>query len=103
MHFFHRLKIGDPEFYKTAFEKSPISHVHKVITPTQFHIGLKDRRVPAQQTKEYFRALRGFGKAETSLLEFPEDSHPLKSPEASANHILEAYLWVCKHLNLVTK
>ena len=97
---YDRWKIGDPEFYKAAWEKSPINYVDKVITPTQFHLGLKDRRVPPQQSKEYLRALRGYAKAETSLIEFPEDCHPLKSPEAEGNHLLEGYIWICKHLGL---
>jgi len=92
--------IGDPKFYETSWSKSPISYTSKVVTPTQIHLGLKDKRVPISQGREYHKALKGFAKTETVLFEYPEDNHPLSSPKALSNFYIETYKWFVKHLEL---
>ena len=91
--------IADADFYAEAWKRSPLSNIEQVSAPTQFHIGLKDKRVPPSQGKEYYRSLIGIGRVQTSLFEYPDDCHPLKTPKAEANVLIETHKWFVKHLS----
>ncbi|VAH08981.1 unnamed protein product [Triticum turgidum subsp. durum] len=58
------------------YQKSPISHISKVKTPTLFLLGAKDLRVPVSNGLQYARALKERG-VDTKIIVFPEDIHGL--------------------------
>ncbi|KAF2913587.1 hypothetical protein DAI22_10g096400 [Oryza sativa Japonica Group] len=57
-------------------QKSPISHISKVSTPTLFLLGAQDLRVPVSNGLQYARTLKEMG-VETKIIVFPEDMHGL--------------------------
>jgi len=57
-------------------ESSPIYHIEKVETPVLLQVGLKDARVPVEQSREYYRKLRARG-VPVRLQEYPSCAHTL--------------------------
>lgn len=61
----------DPEHY---YEKSPISLVGNVKTPTMLLVGDEDYRTPLSESEQFYRALKLRG-VETALVRFPDAPH----------------------------
>ncbi|ETO30344.1 N-acylaminoacyl-peptide hydrolase isoform 4 [Reticulomyxa filosa] len=57
-------------------EVSPVKYVCQVKTPLQIMIGGKDRRVPMDQSIEYFRILKNLNQ-HVRLLHYPDCQHSL--------------------------
>ncbi|KAK6161473.1 hypothetical protein DH2020_004854 [Rehmannia glutinosa] len=64
------------EHHATLYNKSPISHISKVKTPTLFLLGAQDLRVPICTGIQYARALKEKG-VETKVIVFPNDVHSI--------------------------
>ncbi|KAG8091598.1 hypothetical protein GUJ93_ZPchr0012g20436 [Zizania palustris] len=79
-------------------QKSPISHISKVLTPTLFLLGAQDLRVPVSNGLQYARALKERG-VETKIIVFPEDIHGLDKPQSDFESFLNIGVWFKKHLN----
>jgi acylaminoacyl-peptidase len=79
------------------YEKSPISMIDKVQTPTLIALGLKDLRVPPSQGKEWYFTLRSRG-VPSELLVYPEDNHSLSGAATEANHWIRIMEWFDRHL-----
>lgn len=60
---------------------SPIQYVERVQARVLLLVGLADRRVPPQQSREYYHALKGAGK-EVDMLCFEDADHALETIEA---------------------
>lgn len=58
-------------------DRSPLKHVEHVKTPVLLCIGLGDRRVPPDQGRTFYHALKSFGKAHVEMLTFPDNGHAL--------------------------
>lgn len=58
------------------YDKSPISHIHKVKAPTLFVLGGKDFRVPVPDGLQYARALKARGVG-VKVMMFPDDVHEI--------------------------
>ncbi|GAA5908571.1 hypothetical protein JCM8208_002669 [Rhodotorula glutinis] len=73
----------DPATYKRFYDVSPLRHAHQVKTPTLLLIGLDDRRVPPDQGRAWFHALKnraeGDTKVDVEMLAFPGNGHPIDS------------------------
>lgn len=50
--------------------------------PTQIRLGLSDLRVPSNQGKAWYHALKGHGEP-VNMLVFPDNGHPLETVWAS--------------------
>jgi acylaminoacyl-peptidase len=85
------------EELNSMYEKSPISRVDKVQTPTLIALGLKDLRVPPMQGKEWYFTLRSRG-IPTELLIYPEDNHSLSGTATEADHWIRIMEWFDQHL-----
>ena len=71
---FRKPPFEDPKDYA---ERSPISYINKVKTPTLFILGEADSRTPMEAGGEQmFRALK-FRKIPTAFVSFPGESHDL--------------------------
>ena len=67
---FKKFPWEDPKEY---FERSPLSYVGNVTTPTMVMTGEADLRTPMGQSEEYYRALK-IQKKETLLVRMPDAS-----------------------------
>eukprot|EP00532_Pseudo-nitzschia_australis_P000645 CAMPEP_0168200904 /NCGR_PEP_ID=MMETSP0139_2-20121125/23349_1 /TAXON_ID=44445 /ORGANISM="Pseudo-nitzschia australis, Strain 10249 10 AB" /LENGTH=798 /DNA_ID=CAMNT_0008126279 /DNA_START=257 /DNA_END=2656 /DNA_ORIENTATION=+ len=79
------------------YEKSPVSLVHQVKTPTLVALGLVDLRVPPSQGLEWFHSLRSLG-VPTKLLKYPQDCHSLNLVTTEADHWMHIRHWFDKYL-----
>jgi dipeptidyl aminopeptidase/acylaminoacyl peptidase len=60
-----------PELYART---SPITYAHNCTTPTLLVVGENDYRCPAEQTEQFYAALKEAGCV-TEMLRFPDSSH----------------------------
>jgi dipeptidyl aminopeptidase/acylaminoacyl peptidase len=81
-----------PEFYHTYLgpkpwedfdlyeERSAYRNVAKVTTPLLIQVGEKDERVPAEQSIQFYEAVKAIGKVETQLVVYPGQPHGVRDP-----------------------
>ncbi len=84
----------------TFLEKSPITHVKNVTTPTLIIHSEEDYRCPMEQAEQLFTALKVLG-VETEFIRFPEESHELSrsgKPKHRAQRLKHIVRWFKKHL-----
>ncbi|BGP20158.1 hypothetical protein JCM10213_000757 [Rhodosporidiobolus nylandii] len=67
-----------PETFTKMHSISPLRHAHQVKTPTLLLIGAADRRVPPDQGRAWYHALKKEG-TEVEMLSFPGNGHPIDS------------------------
>ncbi|KAJ1295586.1 hypothetical protein BS78_01G234800 [Paspalum vaginatum] len=79
-------------------QKSPISHISKVKTPTLFLLGAQDLRVPVSNGLQYARALQEKG-IESKTIVFPEDIHAIDKPQSDFESFLNIGVWFKKHMS----
>ncbi len=80
-------QIITPEILEKAFKISPMFHVEKVKNPILFLLGEVDLRVPIEQGKQFYFALKS-RKIETKILMYPGESHPISSADCSLDNIV---------------
>ncbi|XP_026423163.1 acylamino-acid-releasing enzyme-like isoform X1 [Papaver somniferum] len=78
------------------YNKSPISHLSKVKTPTLFLLGAQDLRVPVSNGLQYARALKENG-VEVKVIVFPNDIHGIDRPQSDFESFLNIGVWFNKH------
>ncbi|KAK4047110.1 hypothetical protein OIO90_006312 [Microbotryomycetes sp. JL221] len=67
------------ELYAHMAQASPMTFVDQVTCPTMLMIGASDRRVPHDQGRAWYHALKNRGQAPVDMLVFPGNGHPLDS------------------------
>ncbi|MEO8026699.1 MAG: S9 family peptidase [Bryobacteraceae bacterium] len=78
-------------------ERSPITHVKNVTTPTLILGGEQDDRVPLSQSFELYHALEARG-VETQMVAYPRTPHGPREPKFQLD-IMQRHLdWVEKHV-----
>lgn len=94
-----------PEFYHTYlgprpwedFEmyesRSAYRHVSKVTTPLLIQVGEADRRVPAEQSIQFYEAMKGIGKAPVKLVLYPGQPHGINDPRLSRDLMQRNVEW----------
>jgi dipeptidyl aminopeptidase/acylaminoacyl peptidase len=94
-----------PEFYHTYLgpkpwenfelyeERSAYRHVQRVTTPLLIQVGEKDERVPAEQSIQFFEAVRAIGKAPTKLVLYPDQPHGVRQPRLVRDLIQRNVEW----------
>ena len=75
--------IVTPALYKQLYDASPIAHIANVRAPVLLLMGDVDQRVPPSQGREYYHALKAWGR-EVEMLWFPENNHALDKVEAES-------------------
>ncbi|WP_420636041.1 prolyl oligopeptidase family serine peptidase [Candidatus Palauibacter sp.] len=95
-----------PEFYHTYLgpkpwedwelyeERSAYRHVENVSTPLLIQVGEKDERVPAEQSIQFFEAVRAIGKAPTELVLYPDQPHGVRSPRLQRDLMSRNVVWL---------
>jgi len=85
----------------TFMEKSPITHVKNVTTPTMIIHSEEDYRCPMEQGEQLFTALKVLG-VETEFIRFPGESHELSrsgKPKHRAERLEHMIRWFKKYLD----
>jgi dipeptidyl aminopeptidase/acylaminoacyl peptidase len=74
------------------FERSPLSHVAEIDTPTMVMTGEADLRTPIGQSEELYRALKVLRK-ETLLVRVPDEYHGWRRPSNRLRQQLYLKAW----------
>ena len=94
-----------PEFYHTYLgpkpwedfelyeERSAYRSVDRVVTPLLIQVGERDERVPAEQSIQFYEAVRSIGKAETSLVIYPGQPHGVRAPRLVRDLLIRNLDW----------
>jgi dipeptidyl aminopeptidase/acylaminoacyl peptidase len=77
-------------------DRSAMSHIDKVTTPTLILHGAQDERVPVGQAQELFRGLKDRGKA-TELVFYPREGHGISEYYHQKDRMQRIYDWVTKY------
>ena len=80
------------------FQRSPIMHAHKVMTPTLNVVGALDRSAPPEEAVQFHRALLEKG-VKSVLLSYPEKGHGVRRLPAAADYAARVVSWFETHLN----
>ncbi|MDR7483339.1 MAG: S9 family peptidase [Armatimonadota bacterium] len=87
----------DPE---RLLMQSPIAYARNVTTPVLFTVNEDDYRCPAEQTEQFYTALRRWGR-EAVLLRFCDSSHQMSSsgrPRQRLERLRRVLDWLARHL-----
>jgi len=94
-----------PEFYHTYLgpkpwedftlyeERSAYRFVDNVTTPLLIQVGERDERVPAEQSIQFYEAVRAIGKAPTTLVVYPGQPHGVREPRLVRDLLLRNVEW----------
>jgi dipeptidyl aminopeptidase/acylaminoacyl peptidase len=77
-------------------DRSAMTHIDKVTTPTLILHGANDERVPTGQAYELYRGLKDRGKA-TELVFYPREGHGIAEYYHQKDRMQRIYDWVTKY------
>jgi dipeptidyl aminopeptidase/acylaminoacyl peptidase len=77
-------------------DRSAMSHIDKVTTPTLILHGANDERVPVGQAYELYRGLKDRGKM-TELVFYPREGHGIQEYYHQKDRMQRIYDWVAKY------
>jgi dipeptidyl aminopeptidase/acylaminoacyl peptidase len=77
-------------------DRSAMSHIDKVTTPTLILHGANDERVPVGQAYELYRGLKDRGKT-TELVFYPREGHGIQEYYHQKDRMQRIYDWVTKY------
>ena len=77
-------------------DRSAMTHIDKVTTPTLILHGANDERVPTGQAYELYRGLKDRGKA-TELVFYPREGHGFTEYYHQKDRMQRIYDWVTKY------
>ena len=77
-------------------DRSAMSHIDKVTTPTLILHGANDERVPVGQAYELYRGLKDRGKP-TELVFYPREGHGITEYYHQKDRLERIYNWVTKY------
>jgi dipeptidyl aminopeptidase/acylaminoacyl peptidase len=85
---------GPPwEYPREYWERSPLSLVGNVKTPTMMMVGLEEVRAPPWESEQYFKALKLRG-IDTVLVHFPDEPHGIRiHPSHHMEKVLTILAW----------
>ncbi len=78
-------------------ERSALTHVGNVTTPTLILHGMNDRTDTEPQSMMFFQALRDQGK-EARYIRFPRELHGFREPRHQRTRDLEEIRWIQRHV-----
>jgi dipeptidyl aminopeptidase/acylaminoacyl peptidase len=77
-------------------DRSAMTHIDRVTTPTLILHGANDERVPTGQAYELYRGLKDRGKA-TELVFYPREGHGITEYYHQKDRMVRIYDWVTKY------
>jgi dipeptidyl aminopeptidase/acylaminoacyl peptidase len=88
--------IPDAKTMPLYLDRSAMTHIDKVTTPTLILHGSNDQRVPIGQPMELYRALKDRGKA-TELVFYPREGHGISEYYHLKDRMTRIYDWVTRY------
>jgi dipeptidyl aminopeptidase/acylaminoacyl peptidase len=85
-----------PERLPLYMERSAMTRIDKVVTPTLILHGAADERVPIGQAQELFRGLKDRGKA-TELVLYPREGHGITEYHHQKDRLTRIQEWVTRY------
>ena len=79
------------------WSESPLKYIRNASTPTLFHYGERDQRVPMPQGQELHMALKSLG-VPTQFLVYPGEQHALRQPRNQLVKLLADLGWFEKYI-----
>jgi len=89
--------IADKETLPLYVNRSAMTHIDNVTTPTLILHGANDDRVPVGQAQELFRGLKDRGKA-TDLVFYPREGHGINEYYHQQDRLSRIHAWVTGHV-----
>jgi dipeptidyl aminopeptidase/acylaminoacyl peptidase len=80
----------DFELYE---ERSAYRNVGRVTTPLLIQVGERDERVPAEQSIQFYEAVKGIGKVPTKLVIYPDQPHGVRAPTLQRDLMIRNVEW----------
>lgn len=102
-----------PEFYHTYLgpkpwedfelyeQRSAYRYVERVTTPLLIQVGERDERVPAEQSIQFYEAVKAIGKAPTKLVVYPEQPHGVRAPRLVRDLMTRNVEWFTRWMGAV--
>ena len=89
---------GPPSQQLELYHKlSPISHIHRVKTPTLILHGEEDRRVPLPQSEEFYAGLKALG-IDVEFVKYPRAGHGIGEPRHRLDVLKRLLAWYKKYV-----
>lgn len=88
--------IPTKETLPLYMERSAMSHVDRVTTPTLLLHGAADERVPLGQSQEFFRALKDRGRT-VELVSYPREGHGITEYYHVRDRLTRIRDWITKY------
>ena len=79
------------------FERSPVLHVRKALTPTLNICGALDRCTPAEEAVQFHNALLERG-TRSVLITYPREGHGIRRLPAALDCAARVAAWFTEHL-----
>ena len=95
INFMQGLPWEQPAAYAAA---SPVQHLGAATTPTLFHVGEHDARVPAAHARAMFRALDTYRKVPAELIIYPDTGHGLATRPHQRTKLAWDLAWLARWL-----
>ena len=89
--------IANKETLPLYMNRSAMTHIDNVTTPTLILHGANDDRVPVGQAQELFRGLKDRGKA-TDLVFYPREGHGISEYYHQQDRLSRIHGWVTSHV-----
>ena len=81
------------EEFEHYWERSPLSLVGNMVTPTMLITGEDDYRTPISETEQYYQALK-LRRVETAMLRIPGAGHGINArPSQMLTQVLNTIAW----------
>jgi dipeptidyl aminopeptidase/acylaminoacyl peptidase len=90
--------IANKETLPLYMNRSAMTHIDSVTTPTLILHGANDDRVPVGQAQELFRGLKDRGKS-TELVFYPREGHGITEYYHQQDRLARIQRWVTSHVN----
>jgi len=81
------------EDFKLYEARSAYRFVGNVTTPLLIQVGEADRRVPAEQSIQFYEAMKGIGKTPVQLVMYPGQPHGIQDPRLSHDLMQRNVAW----------
>lgn len=89
--------IANKETLPLYMNRSAMTHIDNVTTPTLILHGASDERVPVGQAQELFRGLKDRGKP-TELVFYPREGHSISEYYHQQDRLERMHRWVTEHV-----
>lgn len=97
---FYHVYLGPKpwEDFELYEQKSAYRYVNQVQTPLLIQVGENDERVPAEQSIQFYEALKSIGNVDTELIIYPGQGHGIRAPRLIKDLVIRNVEWFEKYI-----